>query len=537
MGIPYRIYTAATVLVALVAVFLASKSPATPESSFSPVQGKNGTVLFFVNTEYGLSNVHLATISGLLEKYPCTEIHVASFPRTAPKLQRLSALARRKSPDARDIYFHPLPGPEYIKAFSARLGVQGKSVHYLLHPPGMKGLSTLISRVQAAISPWEAEDHINIYTRAGEIIQDVDPSVVVLDTTLQPAIQAAWKSNRTHAYISPNALADNFAGDQPNWGFLWKYSRMGSDFPFPMPWRKIPENIIVTAGFIYSAFVRSDFRAIRKQLEAHGIQDPPRSSRLNRPWIAQYLPGASIPLDFIPPNVICAGPIVLDEVPAIEQDAELTAWLSRAPTVLINLGSLFTYKEEHAKTMALAIADMLAKTNVQVIWKMTKEGNYSDADVLPPVQEDIEKGRLRISEWLSANPVSLLETGNIVASIHHGGANCYNEAIAYETTPFALRAGVPQVIIPMWFDLYNYAQLVEDIGVGIYATRGTAPNWTAENLRKSFLKVVDGGQESLGMRKKAKELGELAQKEPGRLTAAREIARLAILGTQHGGLC
>ncbi|KAI0505116.1 hypothetical protein F5B22DRAFT_538212 [Xylaria bambusicola] len=518
MGVPYRAVTTLAVLVALAAVFLSSKPPATSDSSFSPIPGRNGTVLFFINTEYGLSNVHLATASGLLEKYPCTEIHVASFPRTASKLRKLSTLARRKSPATRNIYFHELPGPEYSKAFSARLGTHGNFVHHLMHPPGMKGLGTITSQVQAAISPWEAEDHIKLFDKAENIIQDVDPSVVVLDTTLRPAIQAAWKSNRTHAYISPNALVDAFAGDQPYWGFLWKYSRMGSDFPFPVPWRKIPENIIVTAGFIYSVLIRNDFQSTKKQLEAHGIQDPARSSRLNRPWIAQYLPGASIPLDFIPPNVTCTGPIVLDEVPAIEQDAELTAWLSRAPTVLINLGSLFTYKEEHAKTMALAIASILAETNVQVIWKMKKEGAYSDADVFLPVQKYIEKGRLKISEWLGANPVSLLGTGHIIASIHHGGANCYNEAIA---------AGVPQVIIPMWFDLYNYAQLAEEIGVGVYATRGTAPNWTAEDLRRSFLKVVDGGQDSLRMRNKAKELGELAQKEPGRLTAAREIARLA----------
>lgn len=79
----------------------------------------------------------------------------------------------------------------------------------------------------------------------------------------------------------------------------------------------------------------------------------------------------------------------------------------------------------------------------------------------------------------------------------------------------------------MWLDLYNYAQLVEDIGVGVYATRGTAPDWTVDGLRESFLKVVDGGEDSLRMRVKAKELGAVAQKEPGRLIAAKEVARLA----------
>jgi UDP:flavonoid glycosyltransferase YjiC (YdhE family) len=77
----------------------------------------------------------------------------------------------------------------------------------------------------------------------------------------------------------------------------------------------------------------------------------------------------------------------------------------------------------------------------------------------------------------------------------------------------------------MWLDLYNYAQMAEDIGVGVYATRGIAPEWSVARLRESFLRVVGGGQDSLRMKERAKELGELARKEPGRSVAAREIVR------------
>ncbi|KAJ3578718.1 hypothetical protein NPX13_g1845 [Xylaria arbuscula] len=517
MGRLYQIATVFTALVALTAVFLASRSNIPSEISFSPVQGRNGTALFFINTEYGLSNVHLATVSGLLEKYPCTEIHVASFPRTAKKLERLSSLSRRKSPETQVIQFHELPGPEYLKAVADRLGGREDSVQYLLHRPGMRGMKSVIEQVQVAISPWETKDHIRMFEKAGEIIRTVDPSVVVLDTTLRPPMQATWKSNRLYAYISPNALVDGWAVEQPYMSFLWKYPRMGSDFSVPIPWWKIPENIYVTAGFMYASLIRLNYRATLKQLNAYGIGNHTMIPRRDTPWISQYMPGASAPLDVIPPSITCAGPIVLDGVPAMDQDPELTTWVSRAPTVLINLGSLFTYPEDRAKTMALAVRSMLIETDVQVLWKMAKEGTYPD-DYLGLLKDDIEQGRLRVTEWLGANPVSLLETGHIIASIHHGGANCYNEAIA---------AGVPQVIMPMWLDLYNYAQLVEDIGVGVYATRGTAPDWTLDGLRDSFLKVVDGGEDSIRMREKAKELGKLAQEEPGRLIAAKEVARLA----------
>jgi hypothetical protein len=35
-----------------------------------------------------------------------------------------------------------------------------------------------------------------------------------------------------------------------------------------------------------------------------------------------------------------------------------------------------------------------------------------------------------MSKWLAVDPVSLLETGDVVVSVHHGGSNCYHEAIA-----------------------------------------------------------------------------------------------------------
>lgn len=82
----------------------------------------------------------------------------------------------------------------------------------------------------------------------------------------------------------------------------------------------------------------------------------------------------------------------------------------------------------------------------------------------------------------------------------------------------------------MWLDCYNYAQLAEDIGVGVYATRSTAPDWTVQDLRDSILRVLDDKGEGRRMAAKAKELGERARRAPGRYVAAREIARLAEFG-------
>ncbi|KAI0446503.1 hypothetical protein F4803DRAFT_567884 [Xylaria telfairii] len=519
MGRLRQIAAVVAASVVLVAVFLARASSSVKEDYIAPVQGKNETVLFFINAEYGLSNVHLATASALLEKHPGIDVHIASFPRVAPKIARVTSLARRKVKSAKDIHFHELPGPEYAEALSDRMGGLGrKSIRHLIHAPGIRGIDQVMRSVMPAMSPWDGREHLQLFEKATELIQTVDPALVVLDIAMRPTIDAARQNNRLYAYITPNVLADTFWAEQPNGAMFWKYSRIGCDFPFPVPWRKIPENIYFTARFIYGVLTRPDSKETRQYLEAHGIKDSitlPRPG--DRPWISQNLPGASLPLDFVPPNVTSTGPIIFDAEPAAEQDPELVAWLSRAPTVLVNLGSLFTYSEHHATVMAVAIEEVLAKTDVQVLWKMAKEEGVPDNYTLP-VKGLIDQGRLRVVDWLTVSPASILETGHIAASVHHGGANCYHEAIA---------AGIPQVVIPMWLDCYNYAQLAEDVGVGVYATRATAPDWTVEGLRDSLLRVLDEQEEGRQLRSKAKYLGEIARKEPGRYIAAREIARLA----------
>lgn len=79
--------------------------------------------------------------------------------------------------------------------------------------------------------------------------------------------------------------------------------------------------------------------------------------------------------------------------------------------------------------MGAALAAVLGKTNVQVLWKFRKYGEYSD-DILEILTPYINNGRLRMTDWLTVDVYSLLETGNIAVSIHHGGSNCFHEAVA-----------------------------------------------------------------------------------------------------------
>jgi hypothetical protein len=57
---------------------------------------------------------------------------------------------------------------------------------------------------------------------------------------------------------------------------------------------------------------------------------------------------------------------------------------------------------------------------------MLGESNEKAEGIL---EKGIKEGRVRIETWLKAEPNALLGSGNVVASVHHGGANSYFEAV------------------------------------------------------------------------------------------------------------
>ncbi|KAL7797380.1 glycosyltransferase family 1 protein [Trichoderma ceciliae] len=509
-----RVQTALAILGALIAIFLANRLAQEHEPL---INGRNNTVLVLTDNHHGLCNAHLAAVSALIESHPSVEVHYASFPSLASKLERIVENAKAKNPQAK-VHWHQLDGPSIVD----ELGRQKGGASGIRTPPGLHGLWAFADTLTFFLAAWSKEAHLKTYWRVVNIIEEVDPAIIILDPLFRPGVDAARNLNRKRAYVSPNSLLDNLSSLQPRGAHFWKYPGIASGFSFPVPWKDIPSNIYQQLYIIAKVLASSNIRSKRSWLQKQGLKHAITLPEVYRPdiqWIAMSFPEAELPIEYIPDNFHPVGPLVLDAAPAEAQSAEMAGWLKKAPTMLINLGSAVTYDERMTRVMVDAIIPVLEAEDVQILWKMRKEGEFSD-NFLEPARKYIESGRLRLESWLEVDPTSLYKTGDIVASVHHGGANCFYEAVL---------AGIPSVILPQWADHYRIARTAEYLGVGIWPSKETAPDWEAVALTEAFRSVLSG-ETSVTMRHSAKALSRKGHQYGGDKTAAGLIAKMAAEG-------
>ncbi|KAI0887490.1 glycosyltransferase family 1 protein [Annulohypoxylon maeteangense] len=516
-----RLLLGSSLLIAVVSLLL-SQMAVKPSTQYTPSAiGRNNTVLFIVNCEFGLSNVHLATAHALLERHPEIRMHVASFPPTLPRLDSISKHVRKTNSSAEDIVFHELP-EQYD--FAKAMVISGRTPMSITRPPGRAHIDETGKDMAFFTAPWSGEAHLELFQQLTEIIDEVDPSLVLLDMFFRPGLDAARNRKRLHAFIVPNIPIDVFPLHQPYLKWLWKYPVLGSGILYPVPWSRVLENIYINVRYFYFLGSMHHFKSAKKLLQQKGINRITYNDlhRSNVPFFIQSLAEATIPLDHVPPNVTYTGPISLSLSTLEEVNPELNQWLAKTSTLFVNLGSFFAWDKVRASAMAQAIADILhERTDLQILWKFSKTGKQFGDEFLDPVRPFLKNGRLEMISWLPVEPTTLFETGHIVASVHHGGAGGFHEALG---------TGIPQIILPQWTDHYSLAQQAQYLGVGVWACQETAPSFTAECLHDSFSTVLGSGKIAESLREKAKQIGEIAQRDPGRYISAREVAKLAAHG-------
>lgn len=186
---------------------------------------------------------------------------------------------------------------------------------------------------------------------------------------------------------------------------------------------------------------------------------------------------------------------------------------------MINLGTHARIRTEDARELASGLRLVLARhPDLQVLWKLKFKGPLDD-QISSILSKELASDSVRIKSWLAPDPSAILQSGHIVCSVNHSGGNSYHEATG---------TGTPQVVLPLWYDCYDFAARVEYLGIGIRANHRDAPNVDAEEFGLALGTVVDEKSEKgKAIRERAKALGEVCQKAGGRATACQRIVQLA----------
>lgn len=92
------------------------------------------------------------------------------------------------------------------------------------------------------------------------------------------------------------------------------------------------------------------------------------------------------------------------------------------------------------------------------------------------------------------------------------------------------RAGLPQVIIAVWLDLYDNASKAEYIGVGLYGNKSSAPEVDAAEFGQALSRVTDMVNEGLRMKERALWVAQRCREAGGKQAAADFILQAATKG-------
>ena len=206
---------------------------------------------------------------------------------------------------------------------------------------------------------------------------------------------------------------------------------MSSGFPFPIPWRYFFVNIYLAIRLAIAVLFSARVKILDHHRKENGIPDRyplmvPYDK--NKYYISPAIPETDFPFEYIPPNVTCCGPILLPSPPVSEIDPGLDKWLQRSSTILVNLGTAVKLDEKDTRALAIACKTILTRRpDVQVLWKLKLRNQFTDL-LVEVLGKETDSDRVRVVDWLKAEPAAILQTGHVVCMINHGGANSYYDA-------------------------------------------------------------------------------------------------------------
>jgi hypothetical protein len=205
--------------------------------------------------------------------------------------------------------------------------------------------------------------------------------------------------------------------------------RIGTGIPFPVSWSDLPKNIMAAIGLVWCMATSPKILEFKKHRQARGLpRRLPIETVLTRA-VHVICPGVreiDFPL-FIPDFLGLYGPIVLDTTPIETADPELNQWLGRGETVIMCMGTHFHYAESQVKAVISGFLSAVDQnSNTQFLWKLSNSSKFESL-IEDGLKNPRDKERFKIVDWFGADPASIMKHPNVIAYIHHGGANSFYE--------------------------------------------------------------------------------------------------------------
>ncbi|WVQ81035.1 hypothetical protein IAT38_003142 [Cryptococcus sp. DSM 104549] len=377
----------------------------------------------------------------------------------------------------------------------------------------MRGTITAFRRWVPLMHPESSAEYVESAQDVERLVLELAPAFSVVDHLFEVGRDALMKLDVPCLRLSPNSVKEVALEYQGAGAFQWPV--VASGFPYPLPARLLPLNILAALTPIVLFKFDKLYKPFNTARNAAGYPGPLPMFDIHPAKPSTVLcmssVGAEIPA-ILPPNVVCCGPILQASAPLEEVDKELFDWVMKRPTVMVVLGSFFLADKKYAENMLWALKALLARRpDVQVLWELQK---YEELELSGTDQYG---DRLKIVEWLKADPLAVLKTGNVICSVNHGGSNCYHEGLA---------AGVPQIIMAGWLDCYDFTFRLPYLGHGVWGNKKSAPSCSKRELTKALFTVVGltpNAPQAAKIRARAQELKEIVTdsgKREGSIVAA-----------------
>ena len=91
------------------------------------------------------------------------------------------------------------------------------------------------------------------------------------------------------------------------------------------------------------------------------------------------------------------------------------------------MGTHFYYTESQVKAIINGfLSGINHDSNTQILWKLSDKSKFEGL-IEDELKDPRDKERFKIVEWFEVDPASIMKHSNVIAYIHHGGANSYYE--------------------------------------------------------------------------------------------------------------